>query len=35
MGVMTWWDERGKQEEVEASHLLEDEVPLVDLTEEE
>lgn len=35
MGVITWWDERGKQEEVEASHLLEDEVPLVDLTEEE
>lgn len=33
--VMTWWDERGKQVEVEASHLLEEEAPLVDLTEEE
>ncbi len=33
--AMTWWDERGQEAEVEASHLLEEEAPLVDLTEEE
>ncbi len=33
--TMTWWDERGKEAEVEASHLLQEEAPLVDLTEEE
>jgi len=32
---MTWWDKTDEREEVEASHLLEDEVPLVDLTGEE
>jgi len=34
-GIMTWWDKTDEREEVEASHLLEDEVPLVDLTGEE
>ena len=33
--IMTWWDKTEKEEEVEASHLLEDELPVVDLTGEE
>ena len=33
-GILTWWDKTEK-EEVEASHLLEDELPVVDLTGEE
>ena len=32
--ILTWWDKTEK-EEVEASHLLEDELPVVDLTGEE
>jgi len=30
-----WWNEVPKSDEVDASHLLEDDVPLVDMTEEE
>ena len=33
--ILTWWDKNEKEEEVEASHLLEDELPVVDLTGEE
>ena len=33
--ILTWWDKTEKEEEVEASHLLEDELPVVDLTGEE
>ena len=32
--ILTWWDKKEK-EEVEASHLLDDELPVVDLTGEE
>ena len=32
--ILTWWD-KNEKEEVEASHLLEDELPIVDLTGEE
>ena len=32
--ILTWWDKTEK-EEVEASHLLDDELPVVDLTDEE
>ena len=33
--ILTWWDKTEKEEEVEASHLLDDELPVVDLTGEE
>ena len=33
--ILTWWDKNEKEEEVEASHLLDDELPVVDLTGEE
>jgi len=33
--ILTWWDKTEKEEEVEASHLLDDELPVVDLTDEE
>ena len=33
--ILTWWDKTEKEEEVEASHLLEDKLPVVDLTGEE
>ena len=33
--ILTWWDKTDKEEEIEASHLLEDELPVVDLTGEE
>jgi len=34
-GEASWWSKSTREDEVEASHLLEDEVPLVDLTEDE
>ena len=34
-GVLTWWDKNQQEDEVEASHLLDDELPVVDLTGEE
>ena len=34
-GVPTWWDKNQQEDEVEASHLLDDELPVVDLTGEE
>ena len=33
--ILTWWDKNEKEEEVEASHLLDDELPVVDLTGDE
>ena len=33
--ILTWCDKTEKEEEVEASHLLDDELPVVDLTDEE
>ena len=33
--ILTCWDKNEKEEEVEASHLLDDELPVVDLTGEE
>ena len=30
-GVFTWWDKKQQEDEIEASHLL-DELPVVDLT---
>jgi len=32
---LNWWDKTDEKEEVEASHLLEDDLPVVDLTGEE
>ena len=34
-GVLTWWDKKLQEDEIEASHLLDDELPVVDLTGEE
>ncbi|NDF33344.1 MAG: hypothetical protein EB157_02125, partial [Euryarchaeota archaeon] len=34
-GVLTWWDKNQQEDEVEASHLLDDELPVVDLTGDE
>ena len=34
-GTLAWWDKNQQEEEIEASHLLDDELPVVDLTSEE
>ena len=34
-GVLTWWDKKQQEDEIEASHLLDAELPVVDLTGEE
>ena len=34
-GVLTWWDKKQQEDEIQASHLLDDELPVVDLTGEE
>ena len=34
-GVLTWWDKNQQEDDIEASHLLDDELPVVDLTGEE